>query len=293
MVNDMPALVPALNSPAELLDQFSIEMTAKDVDSLRRAAPLLPQGTPISVTYLPGETQVARVAAAALVRRLGFVPVPHISARRLKSEEELDGYLHALSHDAGLDRAFAVAGDGEPKGPFADALEVIRSGRLAAHGVKRVGISGYPEGHPDFPTDVLWRAMYDKHQILNDLGHEVIITTQFTFDADTMLAWIRQVRDRGISSTVRLGVPGPATVQSLLRFAARCGVDASAKVLRKYGVSITRLMAVAGPDRLLTDLTMAIDPTIHGDVRIHLYPFGGLQRAAEWATMFKNSTSQI
>ncbi len=133
--------------------------------------------------------------------------------------------------------------------------------------------------------------MEDKHRLLRELGHEPIITTQFAFDVDAMLAWIGQVRDRGISSTIRLGVPGPASVKSLLRFAARCGVGASTKVLRKYGVSITRLMTVAGPDRMLVDLAEALVPEEHGDVKIHLYPFGGVQRTAEWVQMFKRDVS--
>lgn len=273
--------------PAALLDQLSVEITARDVDGLREAAPLLPPGTPVSITFLPGETQDARVAAAALARRLGFVPVPHISARRLGSREELDGYLGALARHAGLDRAFVVAGDCAPKGPFSDALDVIRSGQLAAHGVRRVGISGYPGGHPDIPTDMLWRAMEDKHRCLRELGHDVIITTQFAFDARSMIDWAGQVRDRGISSTIRLGVPGPATIKSLLRFAARCGVGASTTVLRKYGISMTRLMSVAGPDRLLDDLATELDGGAHGDVRIHLYPFGGLPRATEWVRAYR------
>lgn len=47
-------------------------------------------------------------------------------------------------------------------GPFRDALDVSRTGRRAAHGVQRVGISGYPEGHPDIPADHLWQAVSDK-----------------------------------------------------------------------------------------------------------------------------------
>lgn len=277
---------PATLSPVELLANFSAEITAKDADTFPHAAPLLPAGTPISVTYLPGETPEARGAAAALVRRLGHVPIPHVSARRLTSAMELDKFLEILASGA-LDRVFVVAGDCDPKGPFEDALAVIRSGRLAAHGVKRVGISGYPEGHPQIATEALWRAMREKHDALRDQGHEVIITTQFAFDVSAVVAWMREVRRRGFTSTIRLGVPGPANVKSLLRFAARCGVGTSSRVLRKYGASITQLMTVARPDRMLTDLAAALDPAIFGDVKIHLYPFGGLLRTAEWARAFQ------
>jgi methylenetetrahydrofolate reductase (NADPH) len=114
------------------------------------------------------------------------------------------------------------------------------------------------------------------------MSHEPVITTQFAFDANAMVDWVRAVRERGIDCPIRLGVPGPATVPALLRFAARCGVGASTKVLQKYGISITRLMSASGPDRLLDQLTMQLDPALHGEVRIHLYPFGDIERTVEW-----------
>ena len=63
---------------SRLLNDFSLEMTAKDVEKLEEAASIIPQGTHISVTYLPGEDLPARVRAAKAVRRLGFLPVMDI-----------------------------------------------------------------------------------------------------------------------------------------------------------------------------------------------------------------------
>lgn len=169
-----------------------------------------------------------------------------------------------------------------PEGPFEDALSVIRTGRLAVHGIRRVGIAGYPEGHPDIPAHLLWRALKEKYALLREMGHEPIVTTQFAFDAKALLEWVEAVRQNGIDCPIRLGVPGPATVRALLRFAARCGVGASRKVLRTYGISITQLMNVSGPDRLKEALTAQLDPARHGEARIHIYPFGRLARTAEW-----------
>ena len=85
---------------------------------------------------------------------------------------------------------------------------------------------------------------------------------------------------------VRVGVPGPANVKTLLRFAARCGVGASTKVMSKYGVSITRLLTTAGPDALIIDLARGLDPARHGEVLLHFYPFGGLVKTAEWIAQY-------
>ena len=80
-----------------LLDDFSVEMTGKDVPASEEAAPFLRPGTRISVTFLGNEDLPMRVAAAAAVKQLGFVPVPHVSARRLTSQAELEGFLDALA----------------------------------------------------------------------------------------------------------------------------------------------------------------------------------------------------
>jgi methylenetetrahydrofolate reductase (NADPH) len=80
---------------------------------------------------------------------------------------------------------------------------------------------------------------------------------------------------------VRVGVPGPAGIKTLLRFAARCGVSASASVMAKYGLSITQLMGTSGPDRMVDALAEQISSE-HGRVRLHFYPFGGLERTVDW-----------
>jgi len=286
-----PKLTPA-QWLAHLVATYSIEMTAKDGAALRDAKDLIPEGTSVSITFLAGETAAARVVAAKQVRSYGFLPRPHISARRIASESELETFLADLAAQAQIERAFVVAGDlAQPAGPYFDALAVIKSGLLAKHGVRQVGISGYPEGHPDFPAQKLWQALRDKHQALTDLGHSYDILTQFGFDAKPVLDWLAQLRDAGIVAPVRVGVPGPASVKTLLRFAARCGVGASASVMTKYGVSITKLLTTAGPDELISELAGSIDPAKHGEVLLHLYPFGGLARTAQWARDFSASIS--
>src|SRR3982074_632097 len=155
----MAAKTAAVRPVCALLNNYSIEMTAKDVPHLEEAADIIPQGTKIPVTFLPGETFEMRIAAAKRARDLGFLPIPHISARRLKSQQELEGFLARLQREVGTDHAFVVAGDpAQPMGPYGDALSIIRTGLLAKYGIRRIGISGYPEGHPDIGNEKLWQA---------------------------------------------------------------------------------------------------------------------------------------
>ena len=276
----------ALRQAAPVLDlvrSFSLEMTAKDVESLDAAASLIPAGTPISVTYLPGEELPARVAAAKAVKAHGFVPVPHFSARRVLSRGDLMTFLTTLRDEVGIERAFVIAGDPPaPMGPYEDALAVIRSGLLDTAGIKIVGISGYPEGHPDIDKAKLAQAMKDKLAALAEQGKRAEIMTQFAFDADAILAWLERIRQDGVTAPVRVGVPGPASVKKLVRFAARCGVGASAKVMMKYGTSITKLLGQAGPEQLIENLAERLDPALHGEIMLHFYPFGGLVDTANF-----------
>lgn len=281
---------------ADLLRDYSLEITAKDEPVLAQARVLLPAETVVSVTYLPGETMEARISAAAEVRRLGLTPMPHISARRIPFSDDLQRFLASLSAKAAVDRVFIVAGDcDEPQGPFEDALAVIRGGRLKDHGVRMVGIGGYPEGHPRIPQDKLWRAMADKTAALAEMGLECEIITQFSFDADPVLHWLAQLRASGVQAPVRIGLPGPASVGTLLRFAMRCGVGVSSKVMTKYGASIGRALSPAGPDKLTQSLIEQLSPAVHGEVRAHFYPFGGVVRTAEWARDYaaQDQTQQV
>lgn len=279
--------VPAAVSTS-LWEDFSLEMTGKDVPKLEEARDLIPQGTRINVTFLGNENLEMRLAASRAVKRLGFVPVPHISARRLGSRAEFEEFLAALQADGTSDSVFAVGGDpARPEGPYDDSLALIESGLLQQYGVRQVGISGYPEGHPAIAGKTLWAALRDKNAALAAQGLGGCVITQFGFDVDPVLAWVERVRDLGITLPVRIGVPGPAGVRRLMTYAARFGVGTSASIAKKYGLSITNLMGTAGPDKFLRALAEEYDAGRHGDIRIHFYTFGGLKATSEWIAQFR------
>lgn len=268
--------------PLGITEGFSLEMTAKDIDSLREAAPSIPDETPIAVTFLPGEEPAPRIAAACAVRELGFEPMPHFSARRIKSRQELDDYLGAVVERAGVRRCFVIAGDPpEAEGPFSDSSELIATGAFEKAGIKAIGIGGHPEGHPNMTAEQCWQVLASKTADIEARGMATLIVTQFSFDPDACLNWLKELRARGIDTPVRMGIPGPASIKALLRFAARCGVGASASVMKKYGVSLTNLIGHAGPDKLVDAFGSQLGPE-HHPVRLHFYPFGGLARTVEW-----------
>ena len=308
----MPTMKHAVDAAAiELVRDFSLEMTGKDVEGLQEAARSIPSGTKVNVTFLGNEDLDMRVAAAKAVKDLGLVPVPHISARRLESQEQLEEFLGRLRDVGATEHVFVVGGDpAEPAGPYPDSLTVIRSGVLQRYGVREVSIAGYPEGHPDIADDVLWHALDEKVLSLAQQGLDAVILTQFAFDTDPVIAWISAVRARGIDAQIRIGTPGPAGIKRLLGFARRFGIGANAMIVKKYGFSLTNLMGSAGPDRFVTELARRLaDPSTSSDhstssapstssrtdgssdVRLHFYTFGGLPATSEWVRDFSASPS--
>jgi methylenetetrahydrofolate reductase (NADPH) len=276
------------------MKDFSLEMTGKDIPALIEARPLIPLGTRINVTFLGNEDLEMRVAAAKAVRELGFVPVPHLSARRLKSQHELEEFLARLQEVDAAGHLFVIGGDpSRPEGPYSDSLAVISSGLLKKVGVREVGMGGYPEGHPDIPREALWQALEDKSRALQEQGLDTVIVTQFAFDTDPVADWIDAVRAKGITAPIRIGTPGPAGVKRLLGFARRFGIGANATIVKKYGFSLTNLMGMAGPDNFVNDLAavLAEHSGGHGagigkQIGLHFYTFGGLSETAKWARGF-------
>ena len=289
-------IVPAPNRAAslELIKDFSLEMTGKDIPALVAAKDKIPPHSRINVTFLGNEDLEMRVAAAKAVRDLGFIPVPHISARRLASRGELEKFLQRLQEAGAAEHVFVVGGDpAEPEGPYADSLALVNTGILQEFGVREVGIGGYPEGHPDIPNETLWRALEDKTAALAAQNIDAFIITQFAFDTAPVAGWIKEVRARGIKAPIRVGTPGPAGIKRLLGFARRFGVGANAMIVKKYGFSLTNLMGDAGPDRFVNDLAAVLagdapgqDQHLHPQVGLHFYTFGGLLATADWVRHF-------
>jgi methylenetetrahydrofolate reductase (NADPH) len=176
-----------------------------------------------------------------------------------------------------------IAGDRDPPaGALRGALDVIDSGLLQRHGIREVGIAGYPEGHPRIPGHELDRALADKIAAAEATGLKLHIVTQFGFDADAIVGWIRRLRDFGHDVPVRIGLAGPTSLPTLMRYAGRCGVAASLQGLARHAGMMRHLFAMSAPDTIVRALAAERDRL--GDVRAHFFSFGGLMRTARWAS---------
>ncbi len=224
------------------------------------------------------------VEQAARVRAAGLEPVPHLAVRNFASADALRNFLDRLNGEAGVRRLLVIAGDrAEPAGPFHGALEAIDSGLITRSGIAEIGISGYPDGHPRIPGHELDRLLTAKLEAAAQTGLTVSVVTQFCLDAGPILAWVKRLRDHGIDHPVRVGLAGPTSLTTLMRFAKRCGVRASALGLARNAGLLKHLLGAAAPDAIIRALVDANRDGQLGDIAPHLFSFGGIGATARWA----------
>jgi methylenetetrahydrofolate reductase (NADPH) len=255
--------------------------TARDVDALKAA---VPSGTHVYLSAVPTRPQEDVVGQAALVRAAGLEPVPHLAVRNFASADALGSFLDRLNGEAGVRRLLVIAGDrAEPAGPFYGALEAIDSGLISRRGIVEIGISGYPDGHPRIAPHELDRLLAAKLEAAQQTGLSVQIVTQFCLDAVPLIAWLKKLRDHGIDHPVRVGLAGPTSLTTLMRYARRCGVRASTQGLARNAGLIKHLLGASAPDGIVRALIEANRDGELGDIAPHLFSFGGIGATARWA----------
>jgi methylenetetrahydrofolate reductase (NADPH) len=223
------------------------------------------------------------IGPARLLRAAGFEPVPHIAAHNFSNADDLNGFLAALSREAKVRTVLVIGGDGEQSaGALNTALDVIDSGVLQRHGIEEIGIGGYPEGHPRLSVETLDLALKAKIEAAEQTGLRVHIVTQFCFASAPILQWIARTRDLGIEHPIRIGLAGPTSLTTLLRFARRCGVLNSAQGLTRQAGMFKHLIGTSAPDTIIRELA-EMPPDRLGDVGAHFFTFGGLAATARWA----------
>jgi methylenetetrahydrofolate reductase (NADPH) len=206
--------------------------------------------------------------------------VPHVAVRNFASSGGLSDFLERLNGDAEVQRVLVIAGDRDDGGPFQQARDAIASGLLQRSGIRAIGIAAYPEGHPRIGGEELDRALAEKIASAEAGGLAAEIVTQFCFDARAILAYVARLRASGVRHPMRIGLAGPTSPVALLRYAARCGVRASAQAIARRTNLIRQMFAVAEPDDLVRGLAEAAPD----NVSAHFFSFGGLPACVRWGS---------
>jgi methylenetetrahydrofolate reductase (NADPH) len=268
-----------------LVVDFTIETTPASAIKVADFRAILRAGTTVYITFLPGSDFADTITTAKRLRDEGFNPVPHLAVRSLPGKVFLEDALARLRGEANVTEVLCIGGAVKtPLGEFADTMQVLGTGLLDKHGIRRIGVAGHPEGSPDIPDAEIAKALAWKNAFAQRTSAQLYIVTQFCFEAAPIIAWDKKIQAEGNRLPIRIGIPGIATIKTLLGYAKACGIGASMTFLTKHARDVTKLLTTSAPDKLLADLAAykTSDPTC-GIVGCHMYPLGGLKKTAAWS----------
>jgi methylenetetrahydrofolate reductase (NADPH) len=282
--SDMPALTAAF------LSRLSIEITPRQVEKIALLKERLPQGTCVYVALIDPADLALQIEAVSAIRAAGLEPVPHVPARFVRDKTDLEHRLGVFAERGKITQALVLGGGApHPLGTYDAAIQLLETGLFEAHGIRKIGVAGHPEGNPDIIKAKGEAALIDalkvKQAYLSAHGVEGYIATQFLFEAGPVAYWAKGLRDAGVTLPVHVGVPGPATIKTLVKYAAMCGVGNSARFIRKQALNVTKLLTVSSPDAFVENLAkLHFGKPELGIAAPHLYPFGGFDKLLDWVS---------
>lgn len=220
-----------------------------------------------------------------LVEKLRALPderqlklIPHIAARMIRDKGHLKEILNRLE-EAKVESIFVPAGDRpEPIGQYDDSLKVLRDIAEIGHNIEDIGVAAYPEGHPLINDRELTRFLREKQAV------STYLVTQMCFDAQTIVNWLKHIREEGVTLPAWIGLPGVADMGKLIALSFRIGVGQSLKQLKKQKGLIKKIITAKPyqPDDLLQGLRPYLNDHGLNVPGFHLYSFNDVERTEKW-----------
>lgn len=269
----------------DFMSGFTAETTPGSALKISDYREHLRPDTTVYITFLPGSDFNDTISVAKRLKGEGLNPVPHFAARSIPDKAFLEENLKKLKGEVDIDQVLIIGGAvNTPLGDFSDSMQLLETGLFDKYGIKKFGVAGHPEGSPDMPEEAIKAALSWKNDFAERTGAEVYVVTQFCFEADPVIAWDKHIQAEGNKLPVIIGIPGLATLKTLLAHAKACGVGPSMRFLSRQARNVTKLLTVSAPDKLVTALAayQANDPDC-GIVGVHMYPLGGLRRSSKWS----------
>ena len=114
------------------------------------------------------------------------------------------------------------------------------------------------------------------------------LVTQMCFDAHAIGAWLRRVREQGVTLPAWLGVPGVVDRASLLKTSMRIGVGDSLRYLKRNPkVAATLVFSNEyRPDNLLYALAPFLADESYGIWGHHVFCFNQVEKTEAWRQEF-------
>jgi methylenetetrahydrofolate reductase (NADPH) len=264
------ALVAFLRSP-----RYEV-LPTEDVEE--RVLASVPPDVTITITASPRRGIDATIDLATRLAGHGFVVVPHLSARLIRDESHLKEILAALATIGAID-VFVVAGDArEPAGKFPDSVSLLEAITAEKHGLRDIGVTGYPERHSFIDDDLTIQAMWDKRRLAT------YIVSNLCFDPRVVKRWVARVRKRGVQLPIRIGLAGVADPAKLLRVSTKIGVVDSARFLKGHSNWFLRTLQPGGysPERFITGLLPELAAADRKVTGLHVFTFNEIEPTEQW-----------
>ncbi len=279
-----------INLIRNYLNNFSIETTPNVYNKYNGFSDLLDKSHLVYITYLPDENSQNIITVAKKLKLEGYEVVPHLPARTIKNNSELEKYIANLSEVSGCNKILIIGGGGNQKGDISSSIDVLKTDLLSKYNFIEVGVAGHPEGSPDINDEEIEKAIIEKNKIALKVDYKMYLATQFFFEATSLIEWEINLKNIGNKLDIHAGIPGPASLKTLISYAKSCGIGNSIRFLSKQAFNITKLASPKTPDKLIYDLAeYKINNNETNLKKLHFYPFGGIKKTTDWLNKLKKS----
>ena len=272
----------------KFLDGFSVEVTPKAASKIENFEDYIPSGTLVYIAHIEGTPIEEMVETAKKINDQGFCAMPHFPARIIKDKNVLEDWISRYKNEANVSNALLIAGGAnKPYGEYDSSIQLIESELFDRADFNNLHIAGHPEGSmdidPDGSTTNVDQALSWKNEFSKRTDANMAITTQFSFDATSVISWANNIKEAGIDIPVHIGIAGPAKLQTLLRYSIECGVGASIKIIQKRAKDLTKLLLPYKPTNIITELaTYKADNPSFNIEKVHFFPLGGIKQVSDF-----------
>jgi len=279
-----------LNIVKKFLNSYTIETTPNVYEKYGNFSEFLDKKHSIYITFLPDEKSENVVETAKKLKLEGYEVIPHLPARTVKNNKILEKYIGELADEAGCSKILIIGGGGNQAGEISSTMDVLKTDLLSKFNFKSVGVAGHPEGSPDISENALDLAIIEKNKFSLNVDFKMYLATQFFFEAKSLIEWEKHLNTINNKLDIHAGIPGPASIKTLINYARSCGIGNSLRFLTKQAFNLTKLATLNTPDKLIYDLANYVETNKSTNLKnIHFYAFGGMKKTSEWLNHLNDS----
>ena len=246
-----------INIVKKFLNSYSIETTPNVYEKYGGFSEFLNKNHDVYITYLPDENSKNVIRTAKKLKLEGYDVIPHLPARTIVNKNDLEKYIGELANESGCSKMLIIGGGGNQAGEISSSIDVLKTDFLSKYNYQFVGVAGHPEGSPDISNENLDLAIKQKNDFSKNVDFKMYLATQFFFEAKSLIDWEKHLVKIGNKLPIHAGIPGPASIKTLVNYARSCGIGNSLRFITKQAFNLTKLATLSTPDTVsYTHLTL-------------------------------------